>query len=101
MKVIAHIQIHKGYGIAVQASQWPQELMERSEEFNREVYANTDEDHSDYLEHDRDRTVVTVEVEVPDSVFKREPRAVLQGTFVGVPNTNSEGTPNKEEVPFQ
>ena len=82
MKVVAHIQVQKGYGIAIRASQSPATLMEQSEEYNRTF--------SSYLEHDRERAVVTVEAEVPDSVFKREPRVVLQGTLAGAPKTNQE-----------
>ena len=90
MKVVAHIQVQKGYGIAIRASQSPATLMEQSEEYNREEYENEDGTFSSYLEHDRERAVVTVEVEVPDSVFKREPRGVLQGTLAGGPKTNQE-----------
>ena len=91
MKVIAHIQVVKDYGIAVMASVNPQELVALSEEYNCEQYRRSD-GTSPYLEHDRECTVVTVEVEVPDSVFKREPRAVLRGVFVGAYKGNSTDT---------
>ena len=42
MKVVAHIQVQKGYGIAIRASQSPATLMEQSEEYNREEYKNED-----------------------------------------------------------
>jgi len=93
MKVTAHIQVSKGYGRGIQCSQWIDELLESSEEYNQEH-------HSDgWLSKDRDRAVVTVTFEVPDSVFKRDPIAKLEGQILesnvlgdGSPDTNTQPT---------
>lgn len=53
---------------------------------------------SQRLEHDRELTVVTIGVEVPDNVFKREPRAVLlQGVLKSAPNVNPTDTINHKK----
>lgn len=83
MKVRAHLMVAKGYALAIMASQWPEGLEQRCEEHNQQRYAPGDDDEpghdSNYLAYDRDRTVVTVEFELPDSVFRRQDRTVLAG----------------------
>jgi hypothetical protein len=67
------------------ASQWPGDLERRCEEYNQQHYAPGDDEESGrlstYLEHDRKRTVVTVEFELPDNVFLRQPRLTVKGDF--------------------
>lgn len=82
MKVTAHIVVAKGSRLALAASQWPAQLIEQCEERNRELHES--DGASDYLAHDRDSTVVTVEFEVPDEVFKRTSLLVLQGSVTTV-----------------
>ena len=66
MKVVAHVVVARGYGIAIKASQWIDELQQHCEDSNREAYGDG------YLSEDRERAVVTVTFEVPDHVFKRQ-----------------------------
>jgi hypothetical protein len=77
MKVTAHIMVSKGHGLGISASQWPYELENSCEEHNREHYGE------EYLSKPRDQAVVTVEFEVPDSVFERQERPVVEGMTVG------------------
>ena len=76
MKVKAHIVIEKGYIVGIRASQWKDEMLVHTEEYNEEYHGET------YLSKPRQRAVVTIEFEVPDSVFEREPAMVIQGEVV-------------------
>ena len=101
MKVVAHVMVSKGYGVALAASQWRHDLELRCEAYNQQSYAAGDDEEpersSAYLAHDRSRVVVTVEFEVPDSAFKREPPATVPGTVL--PNTGvCRGTPSAERA---
>lgn len=86
MKVKGHIMVMKGYGTAIMASQWRDELAQRCEERNQEHYAPGDDDEpehdSTYLAHYRSCAVVTVEFDVPDDVFKRQPLPEVQGVVL-------------------
>lgn len=76
MKVKAHVMVSKGHGLAIDASQWPSELENSCEEYNREYLGE------EYLSQPKDRAVVTVEFEVADSVFERPPRPEVEGKMV-------------------
>ncbi len=76
MKVTAHIEVSKGYNKAIAASQWIDELLKQSEEHNQEHYGEG------YLSQPKDRAVVTVEFEVPDSVFERPPTSVVTAKVI-------------------
>lgn len=76
MKVVAHLVVAKGHGTAITASQWPDEVLIHCEEHNREHYGEG------YLSSPKDRAVVTVEFEVPDSVFERSPIQVVKATTI-------------------
>jgi len=80
MKVKAHLVVAKGYERAITASQWVDEVLDHCDEHNKE-------NGGENWRHERlDRTVVTVEFEVPDSVFDPpDPPIVLQGTVSDVP----------------
>lgn len=73
MKVKAHLVVSKGYGSAIVCSQWIGEMHDHCETFNREYFG------PEYLSRDRERTVVTVEFDVPDYVFQREPAPQIEG----------------------
>lgn len=78
--------VAKGYWLGIMASQWKSELEQKCEEHNQQHHAPGYDDspeHSDnYLNYDRDRAVVTVEFEVPDEVFKRQPTVQVAGVVV-------------------
>jgi hypothetical protein len=80
MKYKAYVMVGRDYNLAISASQWRDELLENAEEHNRETYGES------YLSKPRDRTVIVVEFEVPDSVFEREPLPVVAGELA---NTNA------------
>ena len=83
MKVKAHILVRKGYHLGMACSQWRSELEEKAERANQEWHTPGDDEdpqnNSDYLNHDRTLSVVTVEFDVPDEVFKRTPPPVIAG----------------------
>lgn len=85
MKVTAHVLVHKGYGIAIEASQWRDTLEQKSEEYNQGRFApgfiDDTEHDATYLGHDKVAAVVTVEFEVPDDVFVRQPTTIVAGTI--------------------
>ena len=66
MKVKAHLVVQKEYGLAISASQWIEEVQKQAEEYNQQYL------EEDYLCKDRKRAVITVEFDVPDSIFLRE-----------------------------
>jgi len=77
MKVKAHLVVSKGYGLAITASQWLDQLRIETEKHNRDYHGE------DYLSHPKDRAVVTVEFEVPDDVFNPPPAPpIIQGEIV-------------------
>ncbi|MFZ3054773.1 MAG: hypothetical protein WA091_02230 [Minisyncoccales bacterium] len=77
MKVKAHLIVSKGYGLALAASQWIDQLRNDCEEHNRDYHGD------DYLSQPKDRAVVTVEFEVPDNVFNPPPAPlIIQGELV-------------------
>jgi len=76
MKVKAYVMVSKGYGLAISASQWPSEMENSCEEHNREHFGE------EYLSRQKERAVVTVEFEVPDSVFERPPRPEVKGNMI-------------------
>ncbi|HEY9481283.1 MAG TPA: hypothetical protein VIR98_03590 [Candidatus Paceibacterota bacterium] len=76
MKVTAHLVVSKGYSRAIIASQWINEVLTHCEEHNQAHHGE------EYLSQPKDRAVVTVEFEVPDSVFDRPPTPVLPATAV-------------------
>lgn len=74
MKVIAHLVVSKGYALAITASQWIDELREHCDEHNEEEHGEG------WRSCEQDRAVVSVEFEVPDSVFApMPPPPVLEG----------------------
>lgn len=76
MKVIAHLVVSKDYGKVISASRWIDEALIHCEEHNMEHHGE------EYLSKPKDRAVVSVEFEVPDSVFERLPVPVLPATVV-------------------
>ncbi len=76
MKITAYLVIQKNYGIAISASQDPDEILVGCEEYNQEYHGD------DYLSQPRDRTVVTVEFDVPDSVFERPTTPVFPAKII-------------------
>ena len=66
-KVTAHLIISKDYGTAISASQWIGELKEHCDDYNSDHHGD------DWRTKDEERTVVTVEFEVPKDIFKRQP----------------------------
>ena len=65
MKVTGHLVVSKGYSRVITASQWLNEVLESCREYNEEYYG------SDYHLKPKDRAVITVEFEVPDSLLIR------------------------------
>ncbi len=77
MKVKAHVIISKGYGTAITASQWLNELQESCDGHNAEYCG------SGWQFEPRNRIVVTVEFEVPDDAFDPPEILEVKGTLVG------------------
>ena len=83
MKYKAHIMISKGCPIAISADQSCEDLGQRAEANNCEKHeGHCEENSTEYLRHDRTYTVVTVEFEVPDSVFVREPIPLVKDSLI-------------------
>ncbi len=76
MKVKAHLIIDSRSNIAIKGSQDVAQLKLESEEFNEERYGIT------YRSFKKERTVVTVTFEVPDTVFDRSPVPVIEASIV-------------------
>ena len=76
MRVTAHLVVSKGYGRAIIASQSIDEVLTHCEDHNQEHYGES------YLSKPKQRAVVTVEFEVPDSVFERPPTQVVDATVI-------------------
>lgn len=77
MRVKAYLVVQRGYGTAIFASQWPDRLAIECEEYNQAMHGE-----STYLSCDKERAVVTVTFDLPVDVFKRPPRAQLEGKAV-------------------
>jgi hypothetical protein len=77
MRVKAYVVVHRGYGIAISAGQWPDHLEFECEEYNRSIHGE-----SLYLGRDKERAVVTVTFDLPPDVFKRPPRVQVEGKAV-------------------
>lgn len=77
MKVTAYLVVSRGYKLVISASQWIDELLENCDEHNREYHGEG------WRQEVRDRAVVTVEFELPDSVFDPSPPPpTIQGTLL-------------------
>ena len=77
MKVTGHLVVSKGYSRVITASQWIDEMRKHCEEYNEEYLGEG------YRSKPKERAVVTVEFEVPDSVFDPDPDPpVFQGMVV-------------------
>ncbi len=83
MKVMAHVMVEKGYGVAIAADQWRSNLLKECEDHNQQQWAPRGDENpelsSEYLNHDMNRAVVTVEFDVPDEAFKRRPVTKVKG----------------------
>ncbi len=78
MKVTTHIVVQRGYARGITASQDIGELIEQCDDYNR------DQCGENWQQELRERAIVSVEFEVPDSVFQPPPPpVVLQGTVNG------------------
>lgn len=77
MRVKAYVVVHRGYGTAIFAGQWPDRLDVECEEYNRAIYGEFD-----YLSRDKERAVVTVTFDLPVDVFKRSSRIQVEGKAV-------------------
>lgn len=79
MKVTAHLVVSKGYSRAIIASQSINEVVTHCEEYNEEHWGEN------YRTKDRERAVITVEFEVPDEIFKRQPIVEVPGKVIENP----------------
>ena len=68
MKIKAHLIVCKGYGLAISASQWIDDLREQTDEHNREYTGDN------WRNEEKDRVVITVEFECPNEVFAPLPK---------------------------
>jgi hypothetical protein len=84
MKVRAHLIIDSRSDTAIKCSHDVDQLKIESEEFNEERHGIA------YRSLKKERTVVTVTFEVPDSVFDRPPVPVIEASLV--PPNNSTPT---------